>query len=203
MRATLSKHRIEALCDGVFAIVMTLLVLDVRVPEMAGPASNERVLATLRSVGPSLAVFALTFALASSFWFFHHLTMQPIRAMSRTMLWMNLICLLFVSMLPFSASLLVRNVSTQAAQMVYYGNMLAISLTVAVHWVTAKRMKLVSEDTDPAVLKRVNQRVWIMPGAAVGALVGVRIASRYAGIGFVAGIVIVRLAGRLLQRNDK
>jgi uncharacterized membrane protein len=203
MKTALSKHRIEALSDGLFAIVMTLLVLDVRVPELPGPSADARVLAALRAVLPTLGIFAITFLLTAGFWFQHHLSMHPIRSLTRTLVWINLVCLMLVSLLPFSASLLMHNVQSAAAAMVYYGNILAVGLSLAVHWTAARRLKLVDENTDPAMIRRLNQRIWFMPAGAAGAIVGGAFAPVFSSLGFGAGILAVRLISRVRgKRSD-
>ncbi|HEX6464523.1 MAG TPA: TMEM175 family protein, partial [Vicinamibacterales bacterium] len=57
------KARIEALSDGVFAIALTLLVLDIRLPEVARSLPNREILRALRSLGPSFLSFVITFVL--------------------------------------------------------------------------------------------------------------------------------------------
>src|SRR5580693_8694231 len=98
----LSNSRIEALSDGVFAITMTLLVLKLEVPEVMHHSSNEEMLQQLLALGPEFATYVVTFLIAGGFWFLHHLTFHFIRHVNAFLVWVNLLYLMFVSLLPFS-----------------------------------------------------------------------------------------------------
>src|SRR6266478_7181135 len=73
-RISISKTRIEALSDGVFAIVMTLLVLQLKVPDLPRHASSRELLAALRQEAPLFLTFLITFVISGVFWFTHQLS---------------------------------------------------------------------------------------------------------------------------------
>lgn len=102
----LGKGRIEALSDGVFSIAMTLLVLELKVPELSHHATNDELLAALAKLRPSFLTFFITFMISGTFWFLHHLTFHFVKHMNQVLCWINLFFLMFVSLLPFSAGLL-------------------------------------------------------------------------------------------------
>jgi uncharacterized membrane protein len=83
MELTLSKHRVEGLTDGIFAIVMTLIVLELKVPELERHATEAEILGRVRELGPQFLAFFLTFTLAGLFWFQHHASMQFIKHIRR------------------------------------------------------------------------------------------------------------------------
>ena len=93
-----SKHRIEALSDAIFAIVMTLLVLDLKVPETIGPGGLLHALAADRATWAS---FFLTFLLASVFWVLQHQVFDLLEAISHQTLIPTFVFLGFVTILPF------------------------------------------------------------------------------------------------------
>jgi uncharacterized membrane protein len=101
---TLSKSRIEALSDGVFAIALTLLVLKLEVPEHHH--SNQEMLRQLLDLYPQFVSYVVTFLIAGGFWYLHHLTFHFIRYVNGFLVWINLLFLMFVSLLPFSAGLM-------------------------------------------------------------------------------------------------
>src|ERR1035438_8076871 len=103
---TLSKSRIEALSDGVFSIAMTLLVLKLEVPEVMHHSSNEGMLMQLLALAPQFLTYVVTFLIAGGFWFLHHLTFHFIRHVNGVLVWINLLFLMFVALLPFSAGLM-------------------------------------------------------------------------------------------------
>ena len=153
---TLSKSRIEALSDGVFAIALTLLVLKLEVPEHQH--SNQEMLQQLLNLHPQFVAYAVTFLIAGGFWFLHHLTFHFIRYVNGFLLWINLLFLMFVSLLPFSAGLMGHLIMHPVSQFFYYGNQLAIALLLNFHWHYA-RWKGLTIDTDPADAARLTYRV--------------------------------------------
>lgn len=140
---TWGKTRVEALSDGVFAIVMTLLVLDIRTPDLPRPVASSALLHALAALGPTLASFAITFGLAGSFWFMHHVSFHNVRYVTRTLCTVNLLFLMFVSLLPFSTAMLGRfGLAHPVALAVYFANQLALGLVLNAHWIYARRRGL-------------------------------------------------------------
>src|SRR6266508_1783148 len=73
-----SKVRLEMLCDGIFAIAMTLLVLELKPPDVGRHASSAEILAGLREHVPPIVGFVMSFILAGQFWLLHHISLyQP------------------------------------------------------------------------------------------------------------------------------
>lgn len=102
----IGKGRIEALADGVFAIAMTLLVLDVKVPAVDGSLDAAGFARALWQLGPRFFAFVVSFLIAGVFWLGHHALMHYVRRADRLFMRSNLLFLLFISTIPFSASLL-------------------------------------------------------------------------------------------------
>jgi uncharacterized membrane protein len=99
----LSTVRVSALTDGVFAIVLTLLVLDLHAP---AATTQVQLLARLQAMLPSLVLFVMSFAIVAVFWYGHHMEMHWIVRSDRVHLGITLAFLLIISFVPFSASLL-------------------------------------------------------------------------------------------------
>jgi uncharacterized membrane protein len=168
---TLSKHRVEALADGVFAIVMTLLVLELKVPELPRNVAQAELLRGIRELLPIFFSYFITFMLAAAFWFFHHLYFHFIRHTTRGLCWISLIFLLFVSLLPFSTGMLGHFLKQRVAQYFYFGNQLAIGAALMAHWFYARRNGLFVEDAVPAAIRALGIRLTIFPAATAVALV--------------------------------
>lgn len=138
----LGKARLEALSDGVFAIAMTLLVLDIKLPDTAS-REPAQVLQAFRTLGPAFLSFGLTFVLAGAFWYLHHVTFHNTRYITRGLAMLNVIFLMFVSLLPFSTSVLPRlGLGNSIAQAMYFANQLALSVLLNVIWWFAGTHKL-------------------------------------------------------------
>jgi len=145
---TLSKSRIEALSDGVFAIAMTLLVLELKIPDLPKDVSQAELLARLREMLPHFYSYALTFILAGVFWIFHHFTFHFIRHTTRLLLWLNTIFLMFVSLLPFSTHFMADYMRHSIAQMFYFGNQTILALILRSQWFYARRAGILQVGPD-------------------------------------------------------
>jgi len=119
-----SLARLTALSDGLFAVAMALLVLDVRVPvSQAGTALSEHGLwAALLKQGPNFAAYLLSFSMLGTFWLAQHGLLGILGRCDRTLTWLNLGFLFVVSLLPFSAALLAHYVHLRLAVGVYWLN---------------------------------------------------------------------------------
>jgi uncharacterized membrane protein len=123
MEAMYSKTRIEALSDAIFAIAMTLLVLELKVPE---GIAHDQLWAALRSQGESWLAFLITFFIAARYWMLQHNVIAltgkfPRQAMVLTFLFLGL-----VTILPFSSSLVGHYGSNPLAFFLYCLNQTAI-----------------------------------------------------------------------------
>jgi len=102
----IGKNRIEALSDGIFAIVMTLLILEIHVPNLPPTAPNVEVTPVLVALWPKFVSYLVTFISLGFFWVGHHIMYHAILRADRTLLWLNIFFFMFVSLLPFSTSVL-------------------------------------------------------------------------------------------------
>jgi uncharacterized membrane protein len=102
----MEKSRIAALVDGIFAVAMTLLVLDLKLPEGTKMSNDPAVWRQLFELTGRFSTYALSFIVLGIFWIGHHSLFHFVRRVSRDMLWLNLLFLLFITLLPFSTNLL-------------------------------------------------------------------------------------------------
>jgi uncharacterized membrane protein len=168
----LGKSRLEALGDGVFSIAMTLLVLKLEVPELMHHQSNEAMLAQLLALGPAFATFVVTFLIAGGFWQLHHLTFHLIRHVDTLMVWMNLVFLMFVALLPFSAGLMSHLLVHPVSQLFYAGNLLAVALSLNVCWHYSKWRGFTSgTEQDMVVAIRIGAPVAAFAAALITAAI--------------------------------
>ena len=115
----LTPARLETLVDGVFAIAMTLLVLEIHVPQVNIGASQGEFVAQLLKSSPSLLSYMLSFIILGMFWVAHHLQFRYIKKISNTLIWINILYLMFICMLPFYAQLLGLFYNRQLAVVLY------------------------------------------------------------------------------------
>ncbi len=145
----MNKARLEAFSDGVFSIVMTLLILDVKVPELEQPVSDTSLLQAIGNVYPHIVLYALTFAVLSVLWINHHFLFQFFaKSVDRWLNLMNLAYLMFIAFVPFSANLLGMYSGHKPAAIIYGLNLLCIMLiATAMMRYIHKRPELQVEDS--------------------------------------------------------
>jgi uncharacterized membrane protein len=160
----LSKGRVEALTDGIFAIAMTLLVLELKVPDLPRSVPAHELLRHLRQEAPVFLGFFFSFLYCGLLWFFHHLAMHFFRHMQAALVWLNLLFLMSISILPFSCAMLGRFSLNSAVLEIYLGNLFLAALLLLVQWIFARKRKLISED-DPRAVKAMQLRLAAFPVA--------------------------------------
>ncbi len=129
----LSKHRLEALVDGVFAIAMTILVLEVKVPDLEAPRSAAELGAKLAHDAPTIAAYFFSFGLLGIFWAWHHRLARLIASLDVPLVALSLFFLSLVSFFPFAAALVGRYLLNPASMAVYLP---ITGLILATQWLT-------------------------------------------------------------------
>lgn len=148
----LSKHRIEALSDGVFAVVMTLLVLEIK-PELGPNGDDEEVRHLLRNLAIPVLTFAMAFLISCIFWNLHHRKFALLRNTNPVHTGLTLVFLFTVTLLPVSVSIYLHAKSSNLARAVYFGNFTLIAVPLLLSWLYAIRSGLV-EPTQPESTRR-------------------------------------------------
>jgi uncharacterized membrane protein len=169
--------RLVAFSDGVFAITITLLVLELR-----PPADDESLLHGLVDLWPSYLAYAVSFLFIGQVWVNHHVMFDHIRAADRLVLLLNTLLLMVVVFLPFATSVLaeaLRSGDDEQTAVVFYGVAFAVTaLTFNAVWQYACRHRLLSEALDPAGATAIGRRfelalAWLATGGLLGALLPV------------------------------
>ncbi|MGZ4035671.1 MAG: TMEM175 family protein [Bacteroidia bacterium] len=120
----MNKTRLEAFSDGVFAIVITLLILDIRLPEV----DYSHLAEALKMIYPRILSYVMSFVVIGIYWISHHNSFQLVEKTNRVFLWMNIFLLLFISFIPFPTSLLGRYPFQTIPVMIYGINLLVANL---------------------------------------------------------------------------
>lgn len=98
----MQKNRLETFTDGVFAIVITLLILDIHFPE----DNYEHLIHAFIDTIPKMLAYVSSFFVIGIYWVAHHQWFEKVAKVNRTFLWLNIVFLMFISFLPFPTSLL-------------------------------------------------------------------------------------------------
>jgi uncharacterized membrane protein len=154
--------RVVAISDGVFAVALTLLILDVNPPIVSRTVLASAILAT----APRLGIFALSFAIVAYYWVSHHFSFGYVRVIDRGLLWLNMLFLFTIVVLPFSAAVLGDYPLAAPALTLYGVNVAACSATLAIAWWYAVGKRL-SIDVRRDERRRVAVRAMISPALAI------------------------------------
>ena len=135
-----SPARVEALSDGVFAIVLTILVLEIVVPANLSEDSLRDVLQELR---PTMVAWIISFLITGMYWVAHRDLFARVRYVTRDVVWLNLLFLLSASLIPFAASVLGEYPDEVLAIHLYGAIMLVASaMRVLLFWYVSRRPAL-------------------------------------------------------------
>ena len=121
----MNKQRLEAFSDGVFAIVITLLILDIKIPDVQPIALP----AALVDILPQLLTYIMSFFIVGLYWHLHHQVAAEVKLIDGAFVWLNLVWLLFVSVLPFPTSLLGRYPLQPIPLTIYGINLILVNVT--------------------------------------------------------------------------
>ena len=169
----LSSSRVESLSDGVFSIVMTLLVLDLRVPDIGASGGATQLRDALGALWPYAVGYVLSFVTAGSLWIAHRGQYHFIRRTDRPLLWINIIFLVFVSAIPFFTALLARYPSFRLPIVLYGANMICALLALFWHWSYATRgQRLASADLTAEAVFAQSRRILIASAIYLTAIAG-------------------------------
>ena len=186
------RHRLDALADGIYGVAMTLLVLEIRIPDGVDYRSDRELIALFASLGPKFWPYALSFAVLAGRWramVFGRTHHEPVGR--RYVTW-SLIHLFLVTLMPFSTLVIGRYASLAPGLWLYTGNLVGLSVTA---WMI-RRSAPASERLDIGD-NTVGLALLLISAALVVALSFQH--SAYATLGFLL-TALTPLAERLLRR---
>jgi uncharacterized membrane protein len=165
----LTKGRLEALSDGIFAFAMTLLVIGLSVPDKATLVpSNAYALQVLLGLYSGFMHYALAFLILGAFWLSQHVQFHSVRTPDKIFTWINLVTLMFVALLPFSASFSGAFSGVPVGAMVFESNLLLIGIGLSVQWWYATNDHWLTEATlKPAYIRKIRFRNLVVPAVSI------------------------------------
>lgn len=159
----MSKHRLEAFSDGVFAVAITILALDLRVPSNSDLAAHHGMWGALLFNWPTYAAYGTSFFVIGIIWISHNGVFRNIGSLDRALLFLNLLLLMFVVAVPFATALVAEYLNKghagNVAVAVYSGIMLGHAATWSVlWWWAADHPALLAEHVDPELARKARLR---------------------------------------------
>jgi uncharacterized membrane protein len=171
-----SLDRLAALSDGVFAVAMTLLVLDLKAPSVpkraqhpiwsGGGGGSEHALlhGLLHDVAPRLLPYAMSFLTLGIFWVGQQAQLESFTRSTRALTWIHLTFLLAVTLMPFSTGLLAEDTTYRLSMAVYWLNLLALGAMLFVSLGYADRAGLMSAETTKDMRAALKRRIVVYQG---------------------------------------
>ena len=157
-----SKGRLETLTDGVFAIIMTILVFNISVPELIlfteGEHAEERLSNKFASLWPDILAYIISFTTLAVYWVTHHRIFRWILYVDRPLIWINISFLMTIGIVPFSTSLLTQYLDQQIAIFAYSFNAILAGIIVYALYFYAKGHPELVDKTVPTFIGRRSGR---------------------------------------------
>jgi len=166
-----SVERLAALSDGIFAFAMTLLVLDLRVPAIEAVHNEHDLWHGLAALSPRLFMYMMSFLTLGIFWVGQQTQLNHLDRSDRSLSWIHIAFLFFVTITPFSTALLAEFTAYRIALLAYWLNIFCLGFALYLSWGCATRLGLVKDDIAPEVPAAVCRRIVIAQALyAFGAL---------------------------------
>ena len=141
-----SLERLAALSDGIFAVAMTLLVLDLHVPASEAIHNQGQLWHTLAGSTPQFVSYLLSFITLGIFWNGQQAQLNSFTSSDRHLSWIHLAFLFLVSLMPFSTRLLAEYISYRSVLVAYWANILLLGGVLFASWRYASRNGLLQTD---------------------------------------------------------
>jgi uncharacterized membrane protein len=180
-----SIERLAALSDGVFAVAMTLLLLDLHAPAKELVQSEADLWHALVALAPRLLVYVMSFMTLSIFWVGQQTQHNHMARSDRNLTWLHLAFLFSVTLMPFSTMLMAEFILFRLAVVVYWLNIVLLGGLLWISWRYARHAELVSGEADTEIACNIERRIIIAQSLyAFGALLCVF--DTYVSLGFIA-----------------
>jgi uncharacterized membrane protein len=154
-----NAERHAALSDGIFAVAMTLLVLDLHVPAREAVHAGADLRQALFMLAPQFVAYLMSFITLGIFWVGQQTQLNHLVRTDRSLTWIHLLFLFAVSMMPFSTHLLAEFISYRTALVGYWLNILVLGAVLCFSWICALGSGLVKDDIPPQVATAIKRRI--------------------------------------------
>jgi uncharacterized membrane protein len=163
----ISKNRLEAMVDGIFAIAMTLLVLGINPPRPAVSQAQAVLPGMVFGLIPQFFIFIAAFLIIASFWLSHHRQFHFVRTVDPRLLWINIILLISIVFIPFSTDVAGDYPEVQIAVLLFHINIMIVGLIFVYHlYYISKSGHLCDPEADKNFLQLHLLRSLLIPGVA-------------------------------------
>ncbi|HTA27657.1 MAG TPA: TMEM175 family protein [Bacteroidia bacterium] len=164
-----TNSRLEAFCDGVFAIALTLLIIDIKIPAGANIKTNDDLWLAIKNLSPTIVAFLLSFTTILITWVSHHNTLKLVNKSSPQFIYSNGLLLLTIVFIPFPTSLLGQYIltdhATPAVALYSYVNVLmAISWNLLSRAALRPKHPLTVNEKSTLAMRKINRNSYYSIG---------------------------------------
>jgi len=160
----LGLERIVFFSDAVMAIAITLLAVDIKVPELAADIAAAQLPGSLQALTPKIMSFVISFMVIGVYWMSHHRNFSFIKRYDNRLIYLNLLFLLFIAAMPFISTLLGEYAFLPLGVSTYSVAVSGIGLSLGGLWLYASRNhRLIDEGLDASFVKAMNTRAIAAP----------------------------------------
>jgi len=196
---TLSFERILFFSDAVFAIAITLLVLEIKVPHIPHETLSEAAVRhALVELLPKFAGFFFSFFIIGLMWIEHHRIFRFIGDYDMGLVWRNLLFMLFVAFIPFPTAMFSEYFLSTTAFILYVAGFATAAALKAWIWhhAAARRESLIVADVDDATIREIARRSWAVPIVCGVAMLAAIFVGPFGGFAFPFIPLVANLLGR-------
>lgn len=200
---TTEIERLIFFSDAIFAIAITLLVIDIKIPEIHGGDVATELPRMVRDLVPNIISYVISFLVIATQWLAHHRIFSHIRRYDRRLLWRNLYFLMFVAFLPFPTGILGRYGDTFFAVAFYVAIQACTGLLLALLWDHASRgHRLIDPDLPQGAIRAQTARILTVPLVFVLSLGIARIDTTAGQVSWALLLFIPRVVRRIMRATD-
>ena len=168
---TSQLERLTFFSDAVFAIAITLLIIEVHVPHVSS-IDDAAYWQALAELGPSLFGFAVSFLVVGALWMSHHRVFGLLHDYSPKVMWPNMFLLMSMAFMPFATALMSSNPRARVPELVYSGTLLVAGLFQHRLFSVALHAPYVRADVPPEEVTATRWRSWGLPTASAVVFIG-------------------------------
>jgi uncharacterized membrane protein len=199
----IEKNRLEAFSDGVIAIVMTLLILEIKIPHVSMANGEAELIAAIWEQLPKFLSYFLSFVILAMWWIVHHQLFHSIQKIDVKVLWLNNLFLMWLCLIPFPTALIGEYHSTRTAAFLYGAvTTLAAATFFCMRWYVSVKAKLIDPCVPHEAISRAIRRSLIAPISSGIAMI-IAVFTPSIALGIYAVVAIYFACPTTLGRTNK
>jgi uncharacterized membrane protein len=152
-------HRLAGLSDGVFAIAMTLLVLEIHVPSVESVHTEAALWNAFLLLSPKLLMYVMSFLTLGIFWLGQQTQLDHLAESDRNLVWIHIGFLASICMLPFSTGVMGEFLHLRIALLLYWLNILLAGIALYASWRYAVRTRLIKSEVSEEMIRAISRRI--------------------------------------------